>query len=211
MSNITHIHIAIADPSAIVREGIISIIRRINTLSVDIVEIAELDDLRDKILEFQPDLLIVNQVNLGVLTPAKLREELLQELASVKIVALQSAIHTQELSKIGYDEVISIYDDAEAIETKLLNVVEQKQGDGDSTEAKSELSAREREIICCVVKGMTNKQIAESLFLSTHTVIAHRRNIANKLQIHSPAGLTIYAIVNKLVDISEVKNTILKR
>ena len=67
------------------------------------------------------------------------------------------------------------------------------------------LSQREKEIICCVVRGMTNKETAEKLFLSIHTVITHRRNIARKLQIHSPAGLTIYAIVNKLVELSEVK------
>lgn len=70
------------------------------------------------------------------------------------------------------------------------------------------LSAREREIIVCVVKGMTNKQIADTLCISTHTVITHRRNIAAKLQIRSAAGLTIYAIVNKLVDLSEIKETI---
>ena len=51
-------------------------------------------------------------------------------------------------------------------------------------------------------------QIAEKLCLSLHTVITHRRNIAGKLQIHSPAGLTIYAIVNKLVELSEIKETI---
>ncbi len=70
------------------------------------------------------------------------------------------------------------------------------------------LSAREREIIVCVVKGMTNKQIADALCISTHTVITHRRNIAAKLQIHSAAGLTIYAIVNKLVELSEIRDTI---
>ena len=43
---------------------------------------------------------------------------------------------------------------------------------------------------------------------SRHTVITHRRNIVAKLQIHSPAGLTIYAIVNKLVDLSEIRDTI---
>ena len=52
---------------------------------------------------------------------------------------------------------------------------------------------------------MTNKEIAEKLFLSIHTVITHRRNISKKLQIHSAAGLTIYAIVNKLVTLSDVK------
>ena len=50
-----------------------------------------------------------------------------------------------------------------------------------------------------------NKEIADHLCISVNTVITHRRNIARKLQIHSPAGLTIYAIVNNLVDISSVK------
>ena len=67
------------------------------------------------------------------------------------------------------------------------------------------LSERERDVVIGVVQGMTNKEIADHLCISTNTVITHRRNIARKLQIHSPAGLTIYAIVNGLVDISAVK------
>ncbi|MDE5570780.1 MAG: LuxR C-terminal-related transcriptional regulator [Prevotella sp.] len=67
------------------------------------------------------------------------------------------------------------------------------------------LSDRERDVIVCVVQGMQNKEIADHLCISINTVITHRRNIARKLQIHSPAGLTIYAIVNGLVDISSVK------
>lgn len=67
------------------------------------------------------------------------------------------------------------------------------------------LSDRERDVIIGVVQGMQNKEIADHLCISTNTVITHRRNIARKLQIHSPAGLTIYAIVNGLVDISSVK------
>lgn len=67
------------------------------------------------------------------------------------------------------------------------------------------LSKREKDVIVCVVQGMTNKEIADALYISTNTVITHRRNIAKKLQIHSPAGLTIYAIVNNLVDISSVR------
>ena len=56
-----------------------------------------------------------------------------------------------------------------------------------------------------VVKGFTNKEIADKLYLSPHTVITHRRNIARKLDIHSSTGLTIYAIVNKLVDLSDIR------
>jgi len=67
------------------------------------------------------------------------------------------------------------------------------------------LSEREKEVIIGVVQGLQNKEIAERLCISVNTVITHRRNIARKLQIHSPAGLTIYAIVNELVDISSVK------
>ena len=84
---------------------------------------------------------------------------------------------------------------------KVEKVSEKK---GEKTPA-DDLSQREKEIITCVVKGMSNKEIAEHLFISIHTVITHRRNIARKLQIHSPTLLTVYAIVNKLVDISEVK------
>lgn len=72
----------------------------------------------------------------------------------------------------------------------------------DGTEA---LGEREKDVIVALVQGMTNKEIADHLCISVNTVITHRRNIARKLQIHSPAGLTIYAIVNNLVDISSVK------
>ena len=100
--------------------------------------------------------------------------------------------------------MISIFDDLETLSNKIIrlqNIVPDDEGDGQET-----LSQREKEIVICVVKGMTNKEIAEKLFLSIHTVITHRRNISKKLQIHSAAGLTIYAIVNKLVELSDVKD-----
>ena len=74
-----------------------------------------------------------------------------------------------------------------------------------SQENSEQLSKREKDVVICIVQGMSNKEVADHLFISVNTVITHRRNIARKLQIHSPAGLTIYAIVNNLVDISSVK------
>ena len=73
------------------------------------------------------------------------------------------------------------------------------------TEQSEPISEREKEVIIGVVQGLQNKEIADKLCISVNTVITHRRNIARKLQIHSPSGLTIYAIVNGLVDISSVK------
>jgi len=77
--------------------------------------------------------------------------------------------------------------------------------DADNASSNEEsLSEREKEIVICVAKGWANKEIADKLCLSVNTVTTHRRNIARKLNIHSPAGITIYAIVNKLVSLEEV-------
>lgn len=75
---------------------------------------------------------------------------------------------------------------------------------GTNNDKQESLSEREKDVIICVVQGMSNKEIADHLCIALNTVITHRRNIAKKLQIHTPAGLTIYAIVNNLVDISAV-------
>lgn len=72
------------------------------------------------------------------------------------------------------------------------------QSDLPNNEKMEVLSDREKEIIICITKGMSNKEIADALYLSVNTVTTHRRNISNKLQIHSSAGLIIYAIANKL-------------
>ena len=75
------------------------------------------------------------------------------------------------------------------------------QGGGDNGEA---LSDRERDVVISLVQGMSNKELADHLCISTNTVLTHRRNIARKLQIRSAAGLTIYAIVNGLVTLNDV-------
>ena len=89
-----------------------------------------------------------------------------------------------------------------AIEDDILLpalALEQERNNKDNT--ADVLSEREKEVLIQVAKGLSNKEIADVLFLSTHTVITHRKNIAAKLNIHSTAGLTIYAIANGLVTI----------
>lgn len=84
------------------------------------------------------------------------------------------------------------------IEPGVCNVTDK------SSTKTATLSEREKDIIRCVARGMSNKEIADKLYLSIHTVTTHRRNITSKLQIHSPAGLTIYAIINNLVNIADI-------
>ena len=74
-----------------------------------------------------------------------------------------------------------------------------------TTTNEAELSSREKDIIKCVAMGKSNKEIASELFISPHTVATHRRNINAKLGIHSAAGLTIFAIINGLIDAAEIK------
>ena len=68
-----------------------------------------------------------------------------------------------------------------------------------------ELSEREKDVLIQVVHGLSNKEIADVLCISMHTVVSHRRHITAKLNIHSTAGLTVYAIVNKLVDLNDLE------
>ena len=67
------------------------------------------------------------------------------------------------------------------------------------------LSEREREVIRLVAMGLSNKEIAERMFIAVNTVMTHRRNISRKLDIHAAAGLTIYAIVNGIINVEDVK------
>lgn len=100
-----------------------------------------------------------------------------------------------------------------SIEQKLKNkgeaiYTDETEAYSDSKEKDNGLSDREKEIIICICKGMNKKEIADHLFLSVHTVATHRRNISNKLQIHTTAGIIIYAIANQLVDINDIASII---
>ncbi len=194
-------HIVIAESSAIIRCGVVALLQRAQIPNIDIAEVGDLASIEGVDHSQSPDLLIINPLLLGGATPMSIKNHLGS--ANLKIIALQCTLLDQTQLQ-GFDEVIILHETEQSLKDKVVNTaLSAPESDG-----KRELSAREREIIVCVVKGMTNKQIADTLCLSTHTVIAHRRNIAGKLQIHSPAGLTIYAIVNKLVDLSDIKNSI---
>ena len=84
-------------------------------------------------------------------------------------------------------------------------IVETVKSNDSQNNNANELSDREKEVIALVAMGLSNKEIAEKMFIAVNTVMTHRRNITRKLEIHSPAGLTIYAIVNGLIKLEDVK------
>ena len=193
------IHVAVAESSSIVRGGLVAILKRLGDLNVQPIEISSKEGLLHCMEAHQPDILIVNPQFEGWFDLDGFRQR--YSCPDIKFVSLiYTLVDANQLK--GYDESVNLFDDVESLTHKisvLMDVADEEEGD------ISSLSQREKEIVGCVVRGMTNKEIAEKLFISVHTVITHRRNITRKLQIHSAAGLTIYAIVNKLVELNEVK------
>ena len=193
------IHIAVADTSIIVRSGLVAVLKRLPDLNIQTIEVTSKEGLQHCMDAHRPDLLIVSPQFEGWFDLDGFKQT--YGVHELKVVALVSVVMDANQLK-DYDEQINLFDDVEKLTQKissLMNVAEEDENELDT------LSQREKEIIGCVVRGMNNKEIAEKLFISVHTVITHRRNITRKLQIHSAAGLTIYAIVNKLVELGEVK------
>ncbi|MDE7153505.1 MAG: response regulator transcription factor [Muribaculaceae bacterium] len=89
----------------------------------------------------------------------------------------------------------------EKVEQLAATVIEQHDFAATQPSEAENLSPREVEIVGCVARGMSNKEIADELCVSINTVTTHRRNISSKLGIHSPVGLAIYAIINKIIDL----------
>lgn len=185
----------VAEPSIILRKGIVNVLLGMNSLRIDVAEVVDLSHIKEDVDQFCPDIIIVNPANLGMKHP----KDLVCQCGNIKFIALQNYILSTEQTSM-YDAVISVTDTLLQIESTLEKLVNTEE-----TSTKAELSIREKEIVAAIALGKSNKEIAEQLFISTHTVMTHRKNIASKLEIHNPAGLTIYAIVNKLIDIDQVQ------
>lgn len=197
----TLLTIAIAEPSAIIRYGLETMLKRLPGLRLQLVEIATMELLQETLRSHRPDMLIINPALPGCFSLQQIKEE--TGCTDMKCIALLYAATDHTLLRL-YDEQISIYDSPDEVRHKLT-LLHTPSAEETGNEEQQTLSAREKEIVVCVVKGMTNREIADRLFLSTHTVVTHRRNIARKLQVHSASGLTVYAIVNKLVELNDIK------
>jgi len=200
MKNNDNIKVVIADNSAIIRAGITTVLKRLPNYTFSTNEISNLETLQMFLRLHTPEILLINPLILSSNTISAIKKEF----PKIKTVAiLSSFIDSKTLT--DFDDTISIFDETDSIITKMDGLLTKNEEESTDTE---QLSYREKEIIACIVKGMTNKAIADKLSISIHTVITHRRNITKKLQIHSAAGLAIYAIVNKIVEIQDIKGGI---
>ena len=130
------------------------------------------------------------------------RRNYLSGFTQAVVVAFLSSVCDEE-SLRQYDGVIGLYDEPTGVIRKVRTALENRTEA--APEEKEELSTREKEILICVAKGMLNKEIADLYNLSIYTVITHRKNITRKTGIKTVAGLTVYALLNNLIDIGSVE------
>ncbi len=189
--------ILIVEPSPIIRKGIVAVLNALSSFSLAIEEDGTASDLQAIVERKKIQVLIVNPTYIGLIDVPKLRIKTNKE--SLLVVALLVGLIDEQVLK-SYDAVISLYDSIATIQDKFETLLS-----NETKKDKIQLSAREQEIVGLIAQGLSNKQIADKLFVSTHTVTTHRRNIMNKLEIHSSVGITIYAIANNIVDITQIE------
>lgn len=191
--------LAVAETSYIIRKGLVYVLSQLSSVG-KVVELKEMEDMNYQIDILRPDAVLINPMLLGHASRQDVRQQLNLD-KSTAIIALVYNLIDEQFYR-SYDAVIRINDSEAKIEETLMSCLNKEQSN--QTDAE-ELSDREKEILISVVKGMSNKEIADHHNISIHTAITHRRNITRKLKVHSISGLTIYAIINKLIDISDIK------
>jgi len=193
------VKIAVAESSAIIRCGLLAILKKIDVFHIQVIEIPVPGQLKNSLNRYQPDILIISHSFLGMFTLQQICKEASNP--ELKCIAMQHVVTGHNISGC-FDEVISLNDSSRQISEKIMNTIKQPLDE----EKHETLSPREIEVLICIIKGMATKEVADKLCLSTHTVTTHKRNISAKLNIRSKAGLVIYGIVNKLIELDDVKN-----
>ncbi len=119
----------------------------------------------------------------------------------IKYLEIRSAINTKDPGGI-----IHLRENKSSIIEKINQCITSFKSTKQKGE-NNELSPREIDVLKLLTKGYANKEIADKLFISTHTVISHRKNISEKTGIRSASGLTMYAVIKKIIDIDEISTS----
>ena len=189
-------------PSDIVARGLESMLAEQGEFVVqeNLVDFSRVNEAR--LRNLAPDVVIVDPAVFDFQSRKESRI-LIADACDASVLALEGPVVTEEILK-QFDGSISLYDDVAGVVRKLHAALDSKQPDSAVAEG-NELSSREKEILVCVAQGMLNKEIADKFSLSIYTVITHRKNITRKTGIKTVAGLTVYAILNNLIDINSVQ------
>ena len=186
--------VIICEASEIISIGLAEIID--NMAQFDVVSrLDSPEHLSEKITATDANLLIIDPALLGFHNREFLAQ-LGKEHPQLTIIALATS-YLDHSMLTPYHGIIEINDTKSKIISKMNEFA---QSEVTKNADDVELSKRETDVLVAVAKGMMNKEIADQMNISIHTVISHRKNITRKTGIKSVSGLTVYALLNNLID-----------
>ncbi len=188
--------VIIAEISPLARLGIIGILNSLG-YPLTIKEVIHADKLLQVLHKDQKQILIISSSFINAASPEVLQKVLINKKHAAKVLIRDACLLLKSLA--GFDEIIDPEDHEKVITRKLEKLIAILSASGRIVVQNDEISDREKEVLQLVALGLTNKEIAEKLFISSHTVITHRKNITSKLGIKTIAGLTVYAVIHKLI------------
>ncbi len=188
-------------PSLVIARGIESILSEVGEFEVTGIFTDLSQSNTSRIKNLDPDVIVIDPTVCDYGSRGKIKS-MLAGITSASVAAFSGA-RLDEDTERQFSGVIGYYDSPASIVKKLRGAVEST-SENVRNEGE-ELSAREKEILVCVAKGMLNKEIAYKYNISIYTVITHRKNITRKTGIKTVAGLTVYALLNNLIDASSIE------
>lgn len=190
--------VLIIEPSDLIVEGLLKVLAGNPKLRL-LAPQREVTDLESRLAMTQPDVVIINPTLCD-------NVQLIRGGTGVQVLAL--VYQYVRVSRLrNFDGVVDVRD---SLSTIVQTVVDAADNSGLDQLEKSnrsgsyDLTKRETAVLIEVARGLTNKEIAERLNVSVFTVTTHRKNIVRKTGIKSVAGLTVYALLNNLIDEDDV-------
>ncbi len=192
--------ILIAENSCMIRKGLRSILQNLeNSEVIQIIDNKE--DVCEIVNKSKPDILIINPDMLPS-DCADLKREFVNG-HKLSLILLSDKENLK--NEVKADAYINYLDDQDTILDLMQEIINKKTKNSIPNKNADTISSREKNILKHIALGLTNKEIADQLFISIHTVVTHRKNITQKLGIKSVSGLTVYAILHNLISMDEVK------
>ena len=194
------ISILIAESTCLIRKGLSSVTQKLGNVEI-LQPVSNKVELCDIVNRLKPDILIANPNMLDSDC-----DDLKKPFINAKKISLVLISEDKSIeNNCNADAFIHYKDNQSKILDVLEEIVNQKAEKNRTNKSNETLSSREQNILKHIALGFTNKEIADQLFISIHTVVTHRKNITQKLGIKSVSGLTVYAILNNLITMDEVK------
>lgn len=212
------IKIIIADDHQLFIDGIKSIIKSIKNLEI-CAEVNNGKQLLECLSKQSCDVILMD-INMPDMDGIEATKEVKKVYPNIKIIMLtmySSRDYIEKLLRVGADGYIlkntgkeelqkaietvhngESYFSAEVTERIMEGLQKKKSAERNSFMV--ELTEREIDVLKLIVQELTTSEIAEKLFISTHTVETHRKNLISKLNVRNIAGLVKYAIQNGLAD-----------